>query len=329
MLALNGKPIQDWPVSDPLRMHVEAALKRIKQKKFWKLVFHETKIRPPVPGMPGSLAETSAGINQKATGKYGFDGMEHDITYYKQMKGFGDNRKYLPSRVDFSGTLPLDPKIEADKIFLMTCVFPSCAPYEFLKDFQYKRVGNQDCFYKVEDLITDASTSNIVARMVAKVNTLLYDDDFGLASKELGAMGVSQGIPNALDMDSELLRHKLKELILSKKKGQYQLEKIELFLSDAKDGSFASLRSKVSYAIKNRLVLLDETLQGKPAWYSVKNGEKGTHIFTIPIGNDAEMALAQYYSKRPKEQGAFLKYVETGKGAVKAVKEKEHVIEEV
>lgn len=332
MLALNGKPIKEWPANDPLRKQVEAALERIKQKPIWKLVFHPSKIRPPIPGMPGSFRETNAGINQRATGKYGFDGMEHDITYYKRISGMGDKKKYLPPRVDFSGITPLNPKIEADLIFLMTCVFSTCAPYPFLKDFQYIKSGNYDYFYKVEDLVADAKVDNVLAKMVAKVGTLIYDDNAGLSIKEIRKLAASQGIPDSDSVELNLLRHKLKVLILSKKKGQYQIDRIETFLADAVDGSFAALRAVIAYAIKNKLIMYANTLQGKPAWYTTDDGKKKLqHLYSCPVGSDSEISLAQFYIKRPTSRAAFEKYVEKGQGKEKVEVEKvnEHVIEEV
>jgi len=331
MLAINGVPLTQCNQEEDIVKHVNAAIASIRaSKRVWKLVFHESKIMAPVPGQPPRTTVTSAGILQKTTGKYPHRGLEHDITWYRTIVGVGDKKKFRPTNIDFSGTMPLDPKKEADKIFYLTCVSPACFPFDFLRKYTIIR-DRADYFYKVEDSIQDAKISNVHSSRIAKVGSLIYDEDFGLERDEIRKLARLRGIANAIDDDMEfdVVQQRLNNYLLTQKDGKYNMSRIEAFLEDVKDSAIANLRKLVTVAIRDQLVVVSPNANKNPSWYDVdKEGKPRKHILTIPKNSNKEAALVAYFAKNKDARKNFEEYVRTGTGGVRPVK-KEHVIETV
>jgi hypothetical protein len=330
MLAINGKPLSEMEKTDPLAIYIRSALAKIKQKKMWTLVFHESKVMPikVEVGEAGGRYETSAGIISQAKGKYSFDGMEHDITYYKTINIVKDEKRFYPSTVDFSGTITIDPKKQADLLFYMTCVLNSCAEYDHISKFQDIKPG-KDIFYKVEDIEMDAALSNVSETKIAKIGSLIYDSDFGLKENILRELAVSHGVADAIDIDVELLRQNLKRALLSKTRGQYDIKKINAFLDDVKDNSLIRLRALIEKAVNDNIIIIAPNSSKKDSWFDVdKDGNKRVRIMTIPENSDAKTSLVKHYAKKPDDRAAFEKYVENGGGGKAIVVKTSHIIED-
>jgi len=313
MLAINGKPMESWASSDPLIKHIKSALNKIQTKKFWKLVFHESKIISREQSDGGILYESSGGLLQQATGKYVFNGMEHDITYYTNVINTRDGKKYSPEYLDFSGPLPLDPKRETDLIFYLTCVSPACAPYDLIEKFQYIR-PNANYFYKVEDVFVDAAVSNIMKRKVAKISYLIYDDDLALDERTLRNVAVNFKIPNAMGIELEILRNKLGNTVLRQKNGVYDEVRIDQFLELIENDDLLKIRSMINIAIEKEFVKTDRVPKtGNLAWYLYRSdGKKGERIVTFSLGTDPTVTLIRHFINNPREFSSFEKFVESG-----------------
>jgi len=301
MLALDGIPISQCDKNDPFVIHVNKALSKIRRKEYWKLVPHTSRIRKAANGARG-LIEYATGVSLLATGKYNFHNIEHDVTYYTtKLDGI-----YRPRRVSFSEVMPLNRKNQADLIFFMTCVSPFCAPYPYIEEFQYLRPG-VNYHYMVEDLVEEAKLKNVANRDVAKVNTLIFDDDIGIDDETLKNIAVSHGFPNAKDMDIELLKLKLAKNILAVDgRGEYNIKKIRAFLDDCKDTSLIRLRSIIRSAIEKKYLIVDKTPRKDTAWYYTDDyGKKDNHLVTVPKGTSPEVHLVKHMANNQKERQKF------------------------
>jgi len=189
MLAINGVPMNQMDKSDPLVKKINDAYSLIRRKPKWKLVPHDSKVRKQrfMPGVKSSRIEYNGGVGFLTTGKYAFEGQEHDITYYTTTR----EGEFLPKRLSFSTLLVMESKSQADLIFFMTCVTTSCAPYPMLTNFQYIR-PNSDFDFKVEDIVEEAKIRNEYNRNIAKVHELIFDDETGLDDDTLKNIAISQ-----------------------------------------------------------------------------------------------------------------------------------------
>jgi len=322
MLALDGIPISQCDKNDPFVIHVNRALSKIRKKEYWKLVPHTSRIRKAANGAKG-LVEYATGVSFLATGKYNFQNIEHDVTYYTtQIDGV-----YYPRRVSFSEVLPLSRKNQADLIFFMVCVSPFCAPHPYIQEFQYLR-PEANYHYMVEDLVQEAKIKNVANRDIARVNTLIFDDEIGLDDETLKNIAVSHGFPNAKDMDIELLKLELSRNILAVDVyGNYDIGKIRAFLDDCKDTSLIRLRSIIRSAIDKKYVITGKTPRKDTAWYYTDDyGKKDNHLVTVPKGTSPEVHLVKYMANNPRERQKFElfykeKEVKASRGAL--VKEEE------
>jgi hypothetical protein len=224
--------------------------------------------------------------------------------------------------------MPLDPKRSADLIFYMTCVRPACAEYTLLMKWQNRQPG-ADLFYKVEDILADASIKNVHSREIAKVNSYIFDEDFGLANDILINLAVGHGVPNANEINIELVRFNLSNSLLKQTNGKYDMVKINNFLDEVKDTSLARLRSNVLVAIEKRMIINTKTSTGKNAWYdTTAEGKKRSIITTFPVGNDPQTAIIRYLASKPKQRDEFEQFVQAGVIKPKAGITK-HVIENI
>jgi len=305
MLAVDGKPLNQYPKTDPLVQLIGSAIKQIKRRRNWKLVPHESRRRKNAPGVPDSIIEYNAGVSPMTTGKYVFEGMEHDITYYSTISNVDGSQVFLPKRINFHEVLPLSPDTQADLIFYMTCVSPYCAPFAPIQQFQYIK-KNVMPHYKVEDLVGDAQLQNETKRDVAKVNLLLWDDDMGIEDETLKNIAISYGFPNAPALDIELLKNRLSDSLLRQVNGKYDITRIRSFLDDAKDNGLLKLRNIVRISIEKKFVVKDKTGKGSSAWYYTSvYGEKDAHLMSLMKGADPETSLVQYLASKPKSRNAF------------------------
>jgi len=300
MLALDGVPISQCDKDDPFVIHVNKALSKIRRKPVWKLVPHNSRIRKAASGQKG-LLEYSNGVSLMATGKYSFGNVEHDVTYYTTI----NNGNYMPRRVSFYEAKPLNRDNEADLIFFMTCVSKFCAPFPYIEEFQYLR-PNVKYHYMVEDLVEEAKLKNVANRDVAKVNTLIFDDEIGLDEETLKNIAISHGFPNAFDMDIELLKSRLAEHVLQISDGKHNISRIREFLDDCKDTSVIRLRSLVRAAIEKKYILTDKTPRKDTAWYYTDDyGKKDNHIVTVSKGTAPEVFLVKHFARNVKDRQEF------------------------
>ncbi len=331
MLALDGRPMNQYPKTDPLVQQIDSAIKEIKKRRKWKLVPHDSRRRKNAAGVPDSIIEYNAGVSPMTTGKYLLGGMEHDITYYSTITNVEGVQVFLPKRIRFQEVLPLDPATQADLIFYMTCVSPYCAPFAPIQRFQYIK-DNVMPHYKVEDLVGEAQIQNETKRDIAKVNLLLWDDEMGIEDETLKNIAISYGFPTAPTLDIELLKNRLSDSLLRNVNGKYDITRIRAFLNDAKDDGLLKLRNVVRISIEKKFVVKDKTGKGSSAWYYTSiYGEKDAHIMSLMKGSDPETSLVQYLVTKPKARNSFETHYKSRlkDGSLENLKPKPIPVEEV
>jgi len=281
-------------------IHVNKALSKIRKKEVWKLVPHTGRVRKAGSGQKG-LIEYAGGVSMMASGKYSFGNIEHDVTYYTSM----NDGKFAPRRISFSEVKPLSRANEADLIFYMVCVSEDCAPFPYIEEYQYLR-PNVLYHYMVEDLVEEAKLKNVANRDVAKVNTLIFDDEIGIDEETLKNIAVSHGFPNAGEMDIELLKSRLGEYILQTTEGKFNMGRITEFLNDCKDTSVIRLRSLVRAAIDKEYLITDKTPRKDTAWYYTDDyGKKDKHLATVSKGTAPEVFLVKHLAANLKDRQEF------------------------
>lgn len=310
MLAINGTNFSEFDSSDPIAKQVKGAITKIKKKRYWKLIFHDSKLQPVKPGA-GKLRESSAGVSMRTQGKYVFEGMEYEITYFRTTLGEGRDRKFQPRRYPFLGTQILDSKKEADLIFYLMCVVPYADYCEELKNYQNPSRTGSVPYYKVEDLVGDARKVSETDRLTTKVSMYIYDDDFGADDSKLRDIASAYGIVQAQELDIDLLRLRLKDTLLKQKDGKYDEEMLRDFISDIKDDASVTLKAKVQLAIEHKLAVTKANKNNRKSWYYGVEGKPVDYICAVPIGSDAQTALLAFLLKKKEKQEEFVQFVDT------------------
>ena len=266
-------------------------------------------------------------------GKRASEGVEYEIRYYTNFRITNNGTKtFNPKYYSYTGTITLESSKSADLIYFLTCLSGKCATYEPIAEFQNPVKFKP--LYKVDDKSLEIKEQSKINRLIAKVNTYLYDDDFGLKDKDIRQFALSFGLPGAETDDMVIVVHKLKNYLLSKSAGKYNIGRIKQFLEDVKDSTMLDIRVMVERALKENLFVIVES-EGRRAWYDVNSKlEKRSHVVSIPPKHDERDVLIKFFAAekgRKEKLEEYLKMALTpGSKKIKESKKKKDVkIEDV
>lgn len=310
MLAINGTDFSEFKTTEPIAQHIKAAIKTIRKQRHWRLIFHPSRVQPGKPGI-GALKETSSGVLVRASGKYRYDGMEWEITFYRTIRGTDPkNPKFVPRTIDYNGPVIYDSKEEADLLFYMLCVSPHCAKYDDIAKYQNPSTANYQPYYMVEDIVDDARIENETDRLVTKANIVIFNDDFGANEERLRDLASAYGVIGGQELDIDLIRLRLKGVILKKTNNRYDEELIRKFVGDVSSNESISLRAKVQIAVEKKLVVIKKNKNNRKSWYYAVEGIGTDHIMTVPIGDNEAIALFGFLSRKQEKKDEFVSFVD-------------------
>jgi len=311
MIAINGIPFSEAEKSS-VKQEIKEALSIIRKKKVWTLKFHPSVVKKVAQENGGYLEKHPGGALMLTYGRRANEGVEYEVRYYINFRIAGNGEKtFQPKYHSFTGTVSLESSKNADLIYFLTCVSGKCAPYEPIK--KYQNEVKFKALYKVDDQSFEIKEKEVVSRLVAKVNTYLYDDEFGLSEKDLRQFALSFGLPGSETDDIIIVVHKLKNYILSRKAGNYNIGRIKQFLSDVKDSTLVDIRIMVEKALKENLFVIVEN-EGRRAWFDVNEKlEKRSHVVSIPPGRDDKATLIKFFATDKGRKEKLEDYLKSAK----------------
>jgi len=306
MIAINGVPIAEAK-SSPLKKEIEKAMEVIREKKIWTLKFHPAVIKKVVQELGGYVEKHPGGALMLSYGKRASDGFEYEVRYFTNFRIKEGQKQFTPKYYSYNGTISLESKKSADLIYFLTCISGKCEIYEPLKDFQNKPFNKP--LYKVDDQLLEIKAKVATERMIAKVNTYIYDDENGLSENDIRQFALSYGLPGAEKDDIIIVTHKLKNYLLVRKAGNYDIKRIKSFLKEVKDTTMVEIRAMVEKALKDNLFVIVED-EGRRAWFDVNDKlEKRSHVVSIPPSKDDKETLIKFFALEDDRKEKLEKYL--------------------
>lgn len=314
MITIDGKPISEYDAKHPARVKIDEAIAEIKKSKNWTIKFHPRLVKKRKSGEAGSYEETSQGVAFKAVQKYSANGMEYDVGYFPKSP-MRDGKLHNDGKpIDFSTRLVFDSSKEADKIFAYVCLSPYCGRYAAIE--KYQNLGKKEPVYIVEDIAAEAKALSQIEEMLSNVRSIIFgnnikEEKLRNVAEVFGVRGAKSG------MDINLVKLRLKDILLKTENGKYNLENINDFMNAVKGKDDLRLRAAVENAIEHGIIGV-KTGKVKSTWFTLtEDKQESVKICDVPKIGDTKEALIEYLSEESEKlRNEFIAFAEAGQPAV-------------
>lgn len=314
MIAVNGKPLNTEDKTNAFFKHYNKCVQAIKEmakQDTIVLKYTENRIKPADPTDPYGRPSSPTGFDVPMSENFTLEGTTYKINYYTNIITSTKGDSYKPKYTTFPGQMKLNITRDMELAFFLLFVSTWVAPipgistkvtslYADLQNPQRRPLP----WFKLDDKVQAAKDIVEIEKLIAKINTVIMDDEFGLKDKEL------QGVAYAYEiMDSALepseLRLRIKQKLLTTINGKYDMIKITEFLQTYQNKDRMEMLGNVKYAEKQGIISVEQKGK-KRQWFL--NLEEGSPMYLCeaPYNTDVQAILAEYLLTDGEEEKAEL-----------------------
>jgi hypothetical protein len=300
MLAVNGKTLllRDKSMENDLHVKlVNDCIALVRRKAGKQIVLDWTISYMAENPDDKRMREHAMGFTFPLTTNIIRDGVTEVWTYYREVKTFGQEKKYWPKKERFCDELMGFSSANADMelLFYMVFISPFCEKIPQLATKQNPNIKNELPAWKLLLPEEEAASAVELGRKDAMIKHKIYNE---LKFDELVKLAQSFGVTGTQNMQENSLRVALIRM------ATIDNESMERFLQDFNINPFVELMADVNVAIEKNIIRIDGRM-GKPKWCYTKEGGKCGDVIIDVSGAGSEKAklslLVDYFKNHPTD----------------------------
>jgi hypothetical protein len=304
MIAVNGSRLDLSKKDDPFVKYYLEKTNFIKSKGTdYVFNFCKNLITPPDPADPRDRPKYPMPFSIRTKQLFSQDNIECEVQYYETaLPRKNQETEFLPQSLEIRSSNVFNVKKDLDKIFFLIYISVRCA---VMPEFPGQNLNgvSKGSYFELYDRIKSLETEEYEENLEAEVRLALSGGAKGLPIGKIRLLAASYGIRNTADLADVEVRQSLRNIILARKDGVLDNEKVEKFLASFNLDDTIELSASIQLARDNKLIQFVKKSPTNPlAQWRWTEGK--VTILETGVG-DPEQALKDYFDRYPEQAKKF------------------------